>query len=234
MTLARTTTDPIIRIRPEKHQFHPSERIFYVLNSPTTPARYDLRTGIQTGEYASATNPIAGDTYGSQSKRHIINGTLSAYLGKLLLVGNGKSVGKGTYGWYNSRISAAAFTSVFNKARTQASTYRWTDSDANNDSTPGEVNLSFTGPHFTTTTGGNTNMANRSGVWHRQPACRAKPSSAARPEGASGTGPKRPRTFVANGKYTSAWKVRASHPTTARWPGCAPGTRSGLRRAKVR
>jgi hypothetical protein len=259
-----------------------SERIFYVPNSPTTPARYDLRTGIQTGEYASATNFIAGDIYGSQSKRHIINATLSAYPGKFLggshefrvgvrgwlenrlgnffdrtagnyrliydagkptqimtydnpttgrdglneyssylmdqwrpvsnvtlnlgirwekirtftpeqskspstfgsaatfaaediarwnavapraavawdLGGNGKSVVKGTYGWYNYRIAAAAFTSVFNKARTQASTYRWTDQDGNNDYTPGEVNLSFTGPDFITTTGGNTNVAN--------------------------------------------------------------------------
>jgi hypothetical protein len=77
------------------------------------------------------------------------------------LAGNGKSVIKTTYGWYNYRVSAAGFVSVFNKVRPQANTYRWTDADKNNDYTPGEVDLRVVGgTDFITTSGGNTNLTN--------------------------------------------------------------------------
>ena len=256
-----------------------SERIFYVATSPNTPARYDQRTQIQTGEYASATSAGRDDIYGSQSKRHTLNGTLTtipqtlfggkhefkvgfrAWLenrrsqfddrssGNYRLIydagrpiqmmtydfpvvardglqeyasfvmdqwrladrltlnlgfrwekmrgnapeqskapstfgapatfaaedivkwnavapraamawdlnGDGRSVVKATYGWYNYRVSAAGFVSVFNKVRPQANLYRWSDPDANNDYTPGEINFTS---DFITTSGGNTNLKN--------------------------------------------------------------------------
>ncbi len=65
-----------------------------------------------------------------------------------------------TDGWYNYRVSAAGFVSVFNRVRPQANTYRWTDPDRNNDYTPGEVNLTVGGPDYITTSGGNTNRKN--------------------------------------------------------------------------
>jgi hypothetical protein len=261
-----------------------SERIFYIPTSADTPSRYDQRTTISTGAYASATTGGRDDIYGSQSKRHTITGALSAYPGAFLggthelkigfrgwlenrrsqfdnrtsgnyrliydagkpfqlqtwdfpmvardglheysayamdqwrvgtkltlnlglrwerndgsapeqskeqgqfgsaatfpkeeivqwnavaprvaaawdIGGNGKSVVKATYGWYNYRVTAADFVSVFNRIRPQATTYRWSDQDGNNDYTPGEVNLALSGsnPDFVTTTGGNTNIAN--------------------------------------------------------------------------
>lgn len=259
-----------------------SERIFYIPTSPDTRSRYDVRTLIATGAYASPTTGGRDDIYGSQSKRHTINANVSAYPGEFLggshelkfgfrawlenrrsqfddrtsgnyrliydagrplqfqtwdfpvvardgmnefsgfvmdqwrvgsrltlnlglrwetvrgyapeqskqpstfggpatfaaedivswnavapraavawdLGGNGKTVVKATYGWYNFRISAAGFVSVFNKVRPQATSYRWVDRDGNNDYTPGEVDLSLTGTDFVTTTGGNTNIAN--------------------------------------------------------------------------
>ena len=258
-----------------------SERIFYVPTS-NTPSRYDQRTLIATGAYASPTTGGRDDIYGSQSKRHTVNLNLSAYPGEFFggahelkvgfrawlenrrsqfddrtsgnyrliydagrpvqfqtwdfpvvardgldeysgfvmdqwrvrsrltlnlglrwekvrgyapeqskapstfgvpatfaaedivtwnalaprtamawdVAGNGKSVVKATYGWYNYRVSAAGFVSIFNKVRPQATTYRWSDPDGNNDYTPGEINLSLTGGDFITTTGGNTNRAN--------------------------------------------------------------------------
>ncbi len=76
------------------------------------------------------------------------------------IAGDGKSVVTATYGWYNFRISAAGFVSVFNKQRPQAFVYRWLDPDRNNDYTPGEVDLTIGGNDYLTTSGGNTNLAN--------------------------------------------------------------------------
>ncbi len=78
------------------------------------------------------------------------------------IVGNGKTVVKTSYGWYNYRVSAVSFVSVFNQIRPQATTYIWRDLDGNNDYTPGigEVNLSLNGPDFIATTGGNSNRIN--------------------------------------------------------------------------
>lgn len=261
-----------------------SEKIFYIPTSAEARARYDQRTTISTGAYASNTTFGRDDIYGSQSKRHTLNGSMSAYPGSFLggshevkvgfrawienrrsqfdnrtsgnyrliydagrpaqlqtwdfpmvardglneyaayvmdqwrigskltlnlglrwekndgyapeqtkeqgefgsaatfpredivkwnavaprvaaawdMAGNGKSVLKATYGWYNFRISAAGFVSTFNRIRPQATTYQWRDQDGNNDYTPGEVNLALSGanPDFISTTGGNTNIAN--------------------------------------------------------------------------
>lgn len=74
--------------------------------------------------------------------------------------GNGKSVIKTTYGWYNFRITASGFVSVFNQVRTQAATYTWRDQDRSNDYSPGEVDLRLNGPDFVSITGATSNLIN--------------------------------------------------------------------------
>lgn len=259
-----------------------SEEIFYIATSPDTTSRYDRRTGIATGAFASTAGSGVDDIYGSISKRHTITGSATSYgvrflggehelklgvrawlenrrsqyddkssgnyrlvydngvaaqintwnypveasdrldeyaayvmdqwrLGRGVTVnlglrwernhayvpeqqkaqgtflgagtfakldvlkwnalapraavawdmtGTGRSVLKGTYGWFNHRITASGFVSVFNPVRPQSATYIWRDTDRNNDYTPGEVNLALNGADFVSITGATSNIVN--------------------------------------------------------------------------
>ena len=65
------------------------------------------------------------------------------------LFGNGKTVLKATYGWYNHDLAsgssgAVAFAQQYNQNSVVTTAYRWRDLDGNNDYTPGEVDLNPT------------------------------------------------------------------------------------------
>ncbi|MBI2833908.1 MAG: TonB-dependent receptor [Acidobacteria bacterium] len=75
------------------------------------------------------------------------------------LKGDGKTVVKGTYGWFNHTM-ADDFASNFNRNTLLSTTYRWRDLDGNNNYTPGEVNLDPNGSDFISITGGNTGVQN--------------------------------------------------------------------------
>jgi hypothetical protein len=64
------------------------------------------------------------------------------------LSGEGKTVLKGTYGLFYEDL-ATAFGGAYNPNGSPTTyTYRWRDQDGDNNYTPGEVDLSLTGPHF--------------------------------------------------------------------------------------
>jgi hypothetical protein len=73
--------------------------------------------------------------------------------------GDGKTVVKGTYGWYNELLSDG-FANAYNPNTQTSTTYRWRD--LNNDKLyqPGEVDLSLNGPDFINVTGGSTTIPN--------------------------------------------------------------------------
>lgn len=73
--------------------------------------------------------------------------------------GNGRTVLKGTYGWYNYTMGDD-FAEQFNKNGYVRTTYRWRDPDGNNDYTPGEVNLDPNGPDFLRLAGPRNNILN--------------------------------------------------------------------------
>jgi carboxypeptidase family protein len=56
------------------------------------------------------------------------------------VTGNGKTVLKATYGWFN-HVMTEDFAANYNQNTLITTTYRWRDLDGNNDYTPGEVNL---------------------------------------------------------------------------------------------
>lgn len=69
------------------------------------------------------------------------------------LSGDGKTVLKGTYGLFYEDLGTA-FGGAYNPNGSPTTyTYRWSDQDGDNNYTPGEVNLSLTGPDFVTFAG---------------------------------------------------------------------------------
>jgi len=71
------------------------------------------------------------------------------------LTGDGKTVLKGTYGWFNELLSDG-FANAYNPNTQTSTTYRW--HDLNNDKLyqPGEIDLSLSGPDFVSVSGGST------------------------------------------------------------------------------
>ncbi len=80
------------------------------------------------------------------------------------LFGDGKTVAKGTYGWYNHDFEQIGvdleFASTYSQNSVTTTTYRWRDQDGNNDYTPGEVNLDTNGPDFLSVAGATNNAIN--------------------------------------------------------------------------
>ena len=64
--------------------------------------------------------------------------------------GGGRTVVKGSYGWYNDELPyfVGTFTDMYNPLFPTATTYRWRDQNRNRDYDPGEVNLDRNGPDF--------------------------------------------------------------------------------------
>jgi carboxypeptidase family protein len=75
------------------------------------------------------------------------------------VAGNGKSVVKGTYGWYNHDLPEA-FAEVYNPNNAVVTTFRWHDLNGNSNYDPGEVNLDSNGPDFISLTGSANNIIN--------------------------------------------------------------------------
>lgn len=79
------------------------------------------------------------------------------------LSGNGKTVVKGTYGWYNHEWPFdfnVGFAQAYNQNTVTTIVYRWRDQDRNNDYTPGEVNLDPDGSDFLSVSGATNNVVN--------------------------------------------------------------------------
>jgi hypothetical protein len=73
------------------------------------------------------------------------------------LTGNGRTVVKATYGWFNVEAGLAA---DFNKNTSYTTRYRWRDLNGNGNYDPGEVNLDTNGPDFISTTNTANNILN--------------------------------------------------------------------------
>jgi hypothetical protein len=71
--------------------------------------------------------------------------------------GNGRSAVKATVGLYN-HMMGDSFASTYSRNASATARFRWRDADGNGDYTPGEANLSTSGPDFISITGGNTNL----------------------------------------------------------------------------
>jgi hypothetical protein len=75
------------------------------------------------------------------------------------VTGDGKTVIKGTYGWFNHTITED-FAAAYNQNTLVTTRYRWRDLNGNSDYDPGEVNLALNGPDFITVTGATNNIIN--------------------------------------------------------------------------
>lgn len=75
------------------------------------------------------------------------------------VTGNGKTVVKATYGWFNHTMGDD-YAEPYNRNGLVTTTYRWRDPDGNNDYTPGEVNLDTNGPDFLGISGSANNINN--------------------------------------------------------------------------
>jgi Carboxypeptidase regulatory-like domain len=68
------------------------------------------------------------------------------------LTGNGKSVLKATYGWYNHDFGDG-YAATYNQNTAATLSYRWSDPNGNRNYDPGEINLDVNGPDFINITG---------------------------------------------------------------------------------
>lgn len=75
------------------------------------------------------------------------------------LLGDGSTVFKATYGWYN-HTAGDTFASNFNQNTRIETRYRWRDPDGNNDYSPGEVDLDPNGRDFISVSGASANILN--------------------------------------------------------------------------
>ena len=75
------------------------------------------------------------------------------------LRGNGKTVAKATYGWFN-HVMTEDFATAYNQNTRVIQTYRWRDLDGDRDYTPGEINLDPNGPDFISVSGATNNILN--------------------------------------------------------------------------
>jgi hypothetical protein len=75
------------------------------------------------------------------------------------LAGNGKTVAKATYGWFN-HVMTEDFAASYNQNTRVTYVYRWRDPNGNRDYNPGEVNLDTNGPDFLSVTGATNNILN--------------------------------------------------------------------------
>lgn len=75
------------------------------------------------------------------------------------LFGNGRTVVKGTYGWFN-HVMTEDFAAAYNRNTRTTTNYRWRDLNGNRDYDPGEVNLDVDGADFIGVTGATNNILN--------------------------------------------------------------------------
>ena len=78
------------------------------------------------------------------------------------LSGDGKTVWKGTYGFFNHLPGDHAFAGQFDANAPVNTTYRWHDLNGDGLYQPGEVNLSTTGPDYVSQTAAGTTLPNPS------------------------------------------------------------------------
>ena len=77
------------------------------------------------------------------------------------LSGDGKTVVKSTYGWYNFDFELVNFASRYNQNSTVTYNYRWHDLNGDGNYQPGEVNLDLNGVDFLNVTGATNNLINQ-------------------------------------------------------------------------
>jgi hypothetical protein len=75
------------------------------------------------------------------------------------LRGDGKTVAKATYGWFN-HVMTEDFAAAYNKNTRTTTNYRWRDLNGNRDYDPGEVNLDPNGADFISVSGATNNILN--------------------------------------------------------------------------
>lgn len=121
--------------------------------------RLTSNLGLRLEQYRSFVDPAtkpAGQFGGSGSYPGVDILTWTALAPRVGLAfdvtGSGKTVAKGTYGWFNHVMGDTSFQSQFNKVSPVATTYRWHDLNADNIFDPGEVNLDTNGPDFVSQT----------------------------------------------------------------------------------
>ena len=76
------------------------------------------------------------------------------------LSGDGKTVLKSTYGWYNFDFELVNFAGRYNQNTQVVYNYRWNDPNGDGLFQPGEVNTALNGPDFLNVTGATNNLVN--------------------------------------------------------------------------
>ena len=76
------------------------------------------------------------------------------------LSGDGKTVLKTTYGWFNDDLGVNGYAQGFNQNSPVIYGYRWRDVNRDGNYQPGEVNLDVNGPDFLSVTGATNNRVN--------------------------------------------------------------------------
>jgi carboxypeptidase family protein/TonB-dependent receptor-like protein len=77
------------------------------------------------------------------------------------LSGNGKTVVKSTYGWYNFDFELVNFSNRYNQNSSVTYNYRWHDLNGDGLYEPGEVNFDLNGLDFLTVSGATNNLVNK-------------------------------------------------------------------------
>jgi len=160
----------VVLNRPVKATSRQNLYVGYVQDSWRPAERLTLNFGLRyqhNSNWAPAQSRIAGPFGTAGSFARIDTGTWNSVVPRTGvaydLSGDGKTVLKGTYGIYIHEWPTnfnVGFASTYNQNSITTTTYRWRDLDGNTDYTPGESNLSTTGPDFISIAGATNTYPN--------------------------------------------------------------------------
>ena len=135
----------------------------YLQDSWNLSRRVTVNLGMRWEKYIHFVPPqtkVQGRFGTSGDYPRIDAGTYSAFAPRtgvaFDLSGDGKTVVKGTYGWFNHSLNLHGYSLSFSQNNLVQYTYRWRDLDGNDDYTNGEVNLDVNGPDFLSLAGATT------------------------------------------------------------------------------
>ncbi len=129
--------------------------------------RLTINAGARWEQYHQYVNPVTKSqgqfgTAGSYPKVDVLTlKNIAPRIGVAFdLTGDAKTVFKANFGRFNKNLGVDVVEN-WNASSLTTTVYRWRDLDGNRDYTPGEVNLSLTGPDFISTSGAATTRLNR-------------------------------------------------------------------------
>jgi hypothetical protein len=152
-----------VRNYPVAGKSHQNVYAAYVQDAWSPSKRLTLNVGLRWERYVHYVPPqekIQGRFGTSGSYPKIDAGTFAAFAPRagvaFDLSGDGKTVVKATYGWFNHSLNLNGYALSFSPNNVVLYSYRWRDLDGNDDYTDGEVNLDLNGPDFLSLSGATT------------------------------------------------------------------------------